>query len=426
MRRIGVLTASVAGLLTLTTAACSSGSGGGDGAGTADDPTELTFYMDKGGWNDSFEAQNEVSRAEGMVLDVVQTPGSDAAAYDSFVRQSFQTNERPDLFTWSTGEKLADLVEQGVVAETTDIWAEAEAEGLVPDGLIDNYTYDGKQYCVPLNVAYWPVYYNKHVFEEHGLEVPATFDELMDAATVLRDAGVTPFHQMNVFFEFVWFQNILAGTDPEAYAGLGTGETSFTDPVVVDAAQQWLDMMHDGYFLDPGVTTEPEALLASGDVAMASFGSFLTGELASIDSVPGEDFGVFPFPNVDPSLPNGQLVLETGPLCVARGAAHEEAALEYSRWWMDDEAQTQWSESRGDPSYNPDVPVADPEMAAVVEAVGSGDLQVQQRFQEMVPWDVYNRSKEVFGEFVSDAPDDPMDGLEALQSVADEYWSQQG
>lgn len=405
----------------LTLAGCSGGASGQD----ADGVTTLDFYMDKAAWEPTFDAMNEVSeKDEQMTLEVIQTPGSDAGAYDSFVKQAFQTKDVPDLFTWHTGEALGDLVERDLVAETTDIWTEAEKEGLVPEGLKDNYTFDGKQYCVPLNVVYWAMYYNKHVFEEHGIEVPTTFEELMDAAVTLKAAGVTPFHQMNVFFEFVWFMALAAGEDPEAYAALGTEDGSFLDPSIVESTQQWKQMMDDGWFINPGVQTDPQTLLSTGEVAMAYFGTFLTGQLTAIDQVAGEDYGIFTFPNMNADVEDTQMVLETGPLCVGKGADNEEAALEYSKWWLGDDAQTVWTETRGDVSFNPNAPLADPELQNLVDTVNGGGYQIQPRFMEMVPLPVYNRSTEVFGEFVSNNGD-PDAVLEELQKENEAYWSEQ-
>src|SRR5699024_4262873 len=106
----------------------------------------------------------------------------------------------------------------------------AIANGDVSADLAENYTFDGKQYCVPLNVVYWVMYYNKQVFADNGVEVPTTWDEFQQVAQTLVDNGVVPLHQMNIIFEFVWFQAILAGLDPDAYNGLSDGSVDYTDP----------------------------------------------------------------------------------------------------------------------------------------------------------------------------------------------------
>lgn len=394
---------------------------GGSTPPTAVEPTTLNFFTDKAAWEPSFDAMNDASESTGVTLSF--TGYADPTAYDAFIKQAFQTKKVPDLFTWHTGDQLKQLVDQGLVAETTQLWADATAKGLVPAGLIDNYTYDGKQYCVPLNVAYWAMYYNKHVFAEHNITVPTTWEELMAASQKLVDAGVTPFHQMNFIFEFVWFQTLVLGENPEVYRGLGTGESSFLDPAVVKAMELWKEMGGKKYFIDPGVQTDPQTLLSTGQVAMANFGTFFTGQLTAIDQVSGEDYGIFVIPSVNPSVPN-QMVLETGPLCAGAGAEHEQAALAYSSWWFTDEAQTVWSESRGDVSFNPNVSVKDPELAALVAAANSPDVQIQPRFLEMVPNAVYTTEAEVMGDFVTNWGD-PMEALKKLQATADEHWAKQ-
>jgi len=421
MNRTRLLAGTAVAALALGLTACSGDAEGGSG-GEDDGDVTLGFYTDKAAWEPSFEAMNEASSADGTTLDF--TGYADATAYDSFIKQSFRTRQVPDLFTWHTGAQLGELVEQGLVAETTDLWTQAEADGLVPDGLKDNYTYDGKQYCVPLNVAYWAMYYNKKVFEEHGIEVPETFEDLMAAAEKLKAEGVTPFHQMNIIFEFVWFQALLAGRAPEVYQGLQTGEASYLDPEVVEVMNQWRQMIQDGYFIDPGVSTDPQTLLSTGEVAMAYFGTFFTGQLTDIDAVSGEDYGIFPVPSMDPGA-GGQMILETGPLCVGAGAENEERALEYSAWWMTDDAQTAWTAERGDVSFNPDVTVEDPELQKLVDAVSADEFTIQQRYLEANPLPVYTLSTEIFGDFVTNAPE-PTEGLERLQAEAETYWSEQG
>lgn len=406
------------------TAACTSApqtstTPGGTGSAPVK-PTTISFFTDKAAWEPSFDSMNEASASTGLTVEF--TGYSDPTAYDAFIKQAFQTKKAPDLFTWHTGDQLKQLVDQGLIAETTQLWSQATEQGLVPDGLIDNYTYDGKQYCVPLNVAYWAMYYNKKVFADNGIVVPTTWAELMDAAAKLKAAGVTPFHQMNFIFEFVWFQSLVLGISPETYVGLSTGDASYLDPAVVEAMKLWKDMGDKGYFMDPGVQTDPQTLLSTGQVAMANFGTFFTGQLASIDQVSGKDYGVFLIPNVKPDVAKQQVVLETGPLCVGAGSEDQDAALAYSSWWFTNEAQSAWSKSRGDISFNPNVSVEDPELAALMTAVNKPEVQLQKRYLEMTPTPVYTTETEVMGDFVTNWGD-PMEALKKMQASADKYWA---
>ncbi len=397
------------------------GGGGGGAATTPNQLTTLGFFTDKAAWEPSFGAMNEVSKADNLTLKF--TGYADPTAYDSFIKQAFRTKKIPDLFTWHTGSQMQELVDQNLLAETTELWKKAENDKLVPAGLKDNYTFGGKQYGVPLNVAYWAMYYNKKVFEKYNLQVPTTWAELVTVCETLLKNGVTPFHQMNFIFEFVWFQLLLIGESPETYRKLQTGEAKYTDPEVVKVAKLWGEMIDKKYFCDPGIKTDPQTLLKTGQVAMAYFGSFFTGQLTAAGAKSGVDYGIFIPPNVNPDNKRPQMVVETGPMLVGAGAEHQAEALAYSRWWFSDKAQQAWSKSRGDVSFNPNIKAEDPELAKLVASINDTgkNVEIHKRYLEATPLPVYTKETEVFGKFTTTGGD-PMPALEALQKAADEYW----
>ena len=56
-----------------------------------------------------------------------------------------------------------------------------------------NYTLDdGMVYGIPFRLDAKLFFYNIDQFEEAGVEVPTTFDELIEACKKLQDAGLTP------------------------------------------------------------------------------------------------------------------------------------------------------------------------------------------------------------------------------------------
>lgn len=422
MNRRAFIGAGLAAAAVAVTGCGGSGSGGsGAGAETPDQLTTVNFFTDKAAWEPSFLEMNKVSAAKNIELKF--TGYSDPTAYDSFVKQAFRTRKVPDLFTWHTGAQMQELVDQKLVAETTELWTQAEADKLVPEGLKENYTFDDKQYGVPLNIAYWAMYYNKEIFTRFNLQVPKTWQELMTVCETLLANGITPFHQMNIIFEFVWFQLLLIGQSPETYRKLQTGEAKYTDPEVVEACRVWGQMIDRKFFSDPGEKTDPQTMLQSGKVAMAYFGTFFTGQLTGIDAKSGEDYGIFLPPNLNPDNAKQQVVLETGPMLVGTGSEHEGPALGYSQWWFGDEAQKAWSTARGDISFNPNVTSSDPELAALVETATGGDVEVHKRYLEATPLPIYTTETEVFGKFVTEGGD-PMPHLEQLQASADKYWSE--
>ncbi|GAB4000681.1 hypothetical protein GCM10029992_33370 [Glycomyces albus] len=406
----------------LTTGMLLASCGGGaddDGATTG----TLDFYTNKAAWEPDFDELNAQSESD-VDIDLNTTGYSDADQYDAFIRQSFRTDESPGLFTWQTGPSLTEIVEQGLVAETTDIWTEAVDEGWVTEDLRDTYTFDGKQYCVPMNIAYWVMYYNKNIFDEQGIEEPTTWAELDAIAEQLADADITPYYQTSTLFTFQWFQQMVAGTDPELYNGLATGGVKYTDPEIVAIMDTWREQLEADWFIDAGNTVDPAVGLKQGDFAMINFGSFFNGSLDGAGMVSGEDYDMFVIPATNPDLERTPVAVESGPLCVAENSSQKTLGLEYSEWWMSPDAQTAWNEARGDVAFNPQAEVADPMLEELGSTIAGDDYEVYDRYYEATPTPILTVALEQFGAFIANGGD-PMPYLETIQAEADSYWADQ-
>ncbi len=396
----------------------------GSSSGDAGDTTgTLDFYTDKAAWKPDFDSLNDAS---GPAVDItLKTTGySDANQYDAFIKQSFRTSKAPGLFTWHTGGSLTELVDAGLVAETTDIWTKAVDEGWVSADLRDSYTFDGKQFCVPMNIAYWVMFYNKSIFEENGVEVPTTWDELNSVAETLSGNGVTPYYQTSSLFTFQWFQHLVASTDPALYEGLTTGEVKYTDPEIVEVMDLWLQEQQNGWFSDPGSSTDPAVGLRQGDFAMIDFGTWFAGNLEGAGMASGTDYGMFVIPAVNEALDTTPVAVESGPLCTAESSPQRDMGLAYSEWWMSPDAQTSWNDAHGDVAFNPMATVKDPALADLGTQIAGSDYSLYDRFFEAMPTPVVTVALEQFGAFNAN-PGDPMPFLEAIQAEADKYWAAQ-
>ena len=401
-----------AGLLL---AGCSGSGSSGGTTGT------LKFYTDKAAWKPQFQSLNPTSQKD-VKIQLNTTGYSDENQYQAFVKQSFRTQQSPGLFTWATGDQLTQLVDQKLVADTSSIWKDAIADGSVSKDLEKYYTFDGKQYCVPMNIAYWVMYYNKKIFDKYDIQKPTTWKELMDDAATLKRNGVTPFYQTSTLFTFPWFETLVAGTDPELYNGLSDGSVKYTDPRIVDIMNTWLDQEKKGWFSDAGSKTDPAQMLKQGDMAMINFGTFFGASLDGVGMKSGTDYDYFIIPAVDPSLSKTPVPVETGPMCVAQSSKQKDLGLAYSKWWMTPGAQTAWSNARGDVPFNPKAQVKDAGLKKLGEEVSGGDYQLVTRYFEAAPTPILNVALEEFGAFSAN-PGDPKPFLQKIQDAADKYWA---
>lgn len=406
----------VAAATALVLAAC----GGGGGEAEADS-NQVRFYHDKAQWEEQFGAIADLS-LESNDVDLEVVGYADDAAYDSFIRSSFLTDERPDLFTWHTGGPLAELVDEGLVAPSDDIWDEAIEAGDVPADMRSTFEIDGATYCVPLLSDYWVMYYNVEIFDSYGFSPPQTWAEMIEIADTLVADGQTPFNLPGSIFSFTWFQQLMIGMYPDVYDALGTGEASYTDPEVVEVMEYWQEMMAAGYMTEPGIEIGPQEMLRDGVVAMIPIGAWFHGPLSGLELTSGEDFGTFIIPNVDPSLDQTSVVVELGPLCMAANAPNPDQAEEFQRWWMAPEAQSEFTTARSGMSYNPAAGSTDEQLTEISETIAA-DHRIHTRYLEATPPPVATVAMEQFDAFMAD-PGDPMPYLELIQQTQEDYWAQ--
>jgi ABC-type glycerol-3-phosphate transport system substrate-binding protein len=121
------------------------------------------------------------------------------------IRQSanmiLNTSEAPDIMEYNKGNASAGLLaSQGLL---TDITAAVEQYGwddMLSESLQTTVKYDergvmgsGSWYGVPNYGEFVMVYYNKDLFDEHSVEIPETYEDLVAAMDTFVGAGVTPF-----------------------------------------------------------------------------------------------------------------------------------------------------------------------------------------------------------------------------------------
>jgi glucose/mannose transport system substrate-binding protein len=92
------------------------------------------------------------------------------------------------------GRQAEELVQAGLMRDFTDL---AKAEGwdkiVRPASLLKSCTFNGKVYCVPLNIHSWQwLWLSNDAFKKAGVAVPKNWDEFVAAAPALQKAGIQP------------------------------------------------------------------------------------------------------------------------------------------------------------------------------------------------------------------------------------------
>lgn len=197
---------------------------------------------------------------------------------------------------------------------------------------------DGKTYAVPLATQTLQMFYNKAIFDEHGLEVPTTWDEFIDVNEKLLAAGVTP---MALGAKDDWILPIFSDIIGSArYGGsefeekVLAGETDFTDPDYVAALQLVSDVQK---YLTPDVVgvsyTDSQIQFTSGQAAQFPGGSF---EIATFrNQAPDLEFGSYQVPVPDGAVLDAPVspAYADGNFAVNTKSKHQDEAFELLNWF---------------------------------------------------------------------------------------------
>jgi glucose/mannose transport system substrate-binding protein len=92
------------------------------------------------------------------------------------------------------GRQAEELVQAGLMQDLTELATQEKwAEIVHPKSLLDSCTFEGKIYCVPINIHSWQWLWLSHkAFQDAGVAVPKNWDEFVAAAPALEKAGKIP------------------------------------------------------------------------------------------------------------------------------------------------------------------------------------------------------------------------------------------
>jgi raffinose/stachyose/melibiose transport system substrate-binding protein len=254
--------------------------------------------------------------------------------YNATLRTQLEGGTGPDLYYLRSFATSRQLFEEGFIEPLADL-----------PGLKENFSeaslgpwsaVDGTPYGIPFIAVSHGVYFNKDLFQELGIEIPMTWQELLAAAQTIQDAGYIPFANASgdewTIAEIV-FMN-LAPTFIGGYEGRQAylnGERCFDDENMVNAFQAVADL---GPFVPEGQQAltyyDSQQLFLMGQAAMWLGGSWDIPFFESEE--PDFEWGVFGIP-----APEGQdqryvtFHLDAG-MGVNAASPNKEAAKTFLEW----------------------------------------------------------------------------------------------
>jgi raffinose/stachyose/melibiose transport system substrate-binding protein len=270
------------------------------------------------------------------------------------ISTAIASQTEPDVFYVRMGAWLDPYVEEGVLLPLNDYLEQDNWKDTFTPYL-EVYNYGGKYYAVPLNTRTIRVYYNKALFEEYGVEVPETWDEMMAVVETFRENDVIPFAAGNKqLFAFDWFymyiHTRLNGYEDMQKFLARDGGPGFTAPSFLEAAEKFQELVQAGAFPE-GVTgldfMEANALFWNEQAAMNNFIDLFWDMTKG--NAPEVDIDFFEFPVFE------GVTEEPKALCGGVGAAvaissrseHPDEAATFVKFWTRPDNVTELTAATG-------------------------------------------------------------------------------
>jgi raffinose/stachyose/melibiose transport system substrate-binding protein len=296
----------------------------------------------------SFEAANPN-------IKIVQVTQDDDLYEDAGLITMLKSNDPPDIYFQWGGALVARDAEEGFSADLTDVLNET--------GWIDTFVeaawspsagtvHEGRIHLIPYGLdVTTAIWYNQDIFEEFGLDEPATWAEFVELADTLQQNGVTPFIFGN---NELWTLGNWAGhltarmVSPETFDAAFRLQEPFSQPSFVQAFELLEQMRGVNAFNPdmPGLGADPAMIgFFQGAAAMHPIGSWLVSE--ATDNAP-EDFryGVFNTPPIAGGAgePTSVIGLSTG-FEVSASTEHFDEAIAFLQFFTSLENQVAWAEA---------------------------------------------------------------------------------
>jgi raffinose/stachyose/melibiose transport system substrate-binding protein len=323
----------------------------------------------------------EYNASQDKVRVEIDTSGVDV------VSASFVRGNPPDIMLANYNYEIARFVQRCALTDLSG----TEAATTIRDDLqplMEQYgSCEGRTSALPYSVMGASVIYNKEIFEQQGLEVPQTWDELIAVCDQLKEAGIDPFYATFKDDWTVaqgWYDYTAGGSvdvidffDTLAQEGTEVGpdsgasfEKDFAEPM-----DRMMTLVNEYTNADAASRAYGDGNLAfgKGEAAMYLQGPWAFSEIEK--TAPDLALGTFPLPMTDDPADLGVRVNMDLAAMIPEGSQHQEAARDFLEYLFLPENIEEYNASQLGFTPTNDAPAPDdPRVEGMVEYYDNGQI----------------------------------------------------
>ncbi|NDL68400.1 ABC transporter substrate-binding protein [Anaerotalea alkaliphila] len=283
--------------------------------------------------------QNAVKRFEDANPHItVEESAFENDPYKTSLATSMAAGEEPDIFISWGGGWLEAFIDEGKVLDI-DEKIDAVADNYF-DSALSLFEINGKRYGLPYSVGPSPVYYNKQIYAELGLEEPKTLAEFENNCDVLLENGYIPIALGNASqwpgaLTFINLSLRMGGADTFLDAYNRENGVTFEDESFVKAGEIIQKWVQKGYYPEGANATNYDTggsrmLFYSGQAAhIVQTNGLVANSAAEAPEFRENNLGFFVFPEIEGGKGTSTEILGGGNgYSIASSTKHPEEAFD--------------------------------------------------------------------------------------------------
>jgi raffinose/stachyose/melibiose transport system substrate-binding protein len=222
----------------------------------------------------------------GFSLKLITTP--DRPSYIQKYETLAAANKLPDLFDTDATPFAAKLAKQGKMMDITKLLTDLGLySSYRPSALNYQRFDDGSLYTTPFEYQLELFWYNKALFQQAGVSLPTSLDQIPALCTALRAKGITPIaldgQDQWPLERYISYQPFRV-QGPDYIKQLKTGKALLSDPAGQKAVD-WMSQLGSSKCFEDGFSStgysDAQALFTSGKTAMYNIGTWELSALAT-------------------------------------------------------------------------------------------------------------------------------------------------
>lgn len=287
-----------------------------------------------------------------------------------------QSNTLPDVF-WIYKANAEQLFEGEMLMDLRPALEKGDILKTLPENTVENFSSGDSIYGVPYQGLLTGLWYNEQILSDNGLEVPVTFEDLLEVARTLSAAGITTISNganQSAFSVWSFLVYLERFGYSEKIGAILAGEESYANPDFLAMYEHIAELREAGAF----------ASNVSTQTYQQAVDQFLRGEAAMLDSgvwassaIDGSEIagkvGFWRGPTFEDGVGDQDIIMNvaSAPLAVSAAVGQDDVKLDaverFLAFYFSDAAQ-QILVDNGQPPVTTYVPDVDAETQGALKA----------------------------------------------------------